>query len=413
MIQYQRYVLPNGLTVILHPDADSRLGVVNILYRAGSVYEQADNTGIAHLFEHMMFSGTPSVRDFDTPIQKAGGENNAFTSNDYANYYSHAPVENLSLLLWLEADRMKNLLLKSSDLTIQKSVVTEEFYETSIEQPFADFWHLISPLAYSRHHYRWPVIGAEPRHIARINLKQIKNWYRQFYRIDNAILCVAGNINVEKIKAEINDTFGKIKQSPLKNKLPSITSEPFQRKRRSMQVNRDVPANAIYIAFPIPARRNKDFYTIDIIADLLSSGKSSRLHERLIKKKKLFFNIDVFTNDVAGPGLLIIQAKLSDGVDMQSAEAAIIHELNELQETLVSKTELSKVINKTLTSIEFSEYSLVNKAINLAYFEYIGDISLINREIEIYKKITQIEIQKVSRKIFRPDHMNVLYYFKN
>ena len=412
MISYQRYVLPNGLTVILHPDPDSRLGVVNILYRAGSVYEQPELTGIAHLFEHMMFSGTGSVRDFDLPIQRAGGENNAFTSNDYANYYSYAPAENLRLLLWLEADRMKNLQLKREELAVQKAVVTEEFYETSLEQPYADFWHLLCPLAYTRHAYRWPVIGSDPAHIARIFSREIRRWYRNFYRIDNAILCVAGRFDAAALRAEIDRAFGKIRKPARPFTLPVPLAEPAQRQRRSLEVWRDVPADAIYMAFPVPARRKKTFYTVDIIADLLSNGKSSRLHERLVKKKKLFFSIDAFTNDVAGPGLLIIQAKLSAGTSMQLAEAEITAELNDLVNNQVTQAELDKVINKTITAIEFSEYSTVNKAINLAYFEYLGDLSLINRETAIYAAVTPARVQQVAKKIFRSEHANILYYYK-
>jgi len=411
MIEFQRYKLKNGLTVILHPEPGSKLAIVNVLYRAGSIYEDPGLTGLAHLFEHMMFAGTRAVPDFDVPIQRAGGENNAYTANDYANYYTYGPPDNLSLLLWLEADRMHSLTLEQEELTVQKMVVVEEFYETCLDEPYGDFWHFLCKLAYKEHPYQWPVIGAEPAHIAAIQRKDIVSWYLRYYSPSNAILCIGGDFNEVKIRHQIEQTFGALKGIGKRRALPDF-QEPAQLQARSKVIYRDVPADAFYLAYRIPSRIEPEFYTADIITDILATGASSLLQERLVKKQQLLFSVDAYTNDVAGPGLLIIEGKCYEGTDPKEAVKAVKAILDELKQIRVETHVVEKAVHKTLTTIEFSEYSTLNKAINLAYYEYLGDITLINRETEIYNQITPEQIQRTAAKIFRTNQSNLLFYLK-
>ena len=408
MVEYKRYLLNNGLTVILHHDPGTPLAVVNVLYKVGSKNEEKNRTGLAHLFEHLMFTGTEAVPDFDLPIQKAGGDNNAFTSNDITNYYSFAPSKNLDLLLYLEADRMEKLSLDPEEFAVQKKVVIEEFYETSIDEPYGDIWHHICKLAYKDHPYKWPVIGLKPSDITKVSLTDAAFFYKNHYRPSNAVLVVSGNFNEKKAIKLIADRFSKLEN-------PTFTRSAYEKERKQIRqrrktVYKQISVSAVYISFHIPDRVNSEFYICDLISDILASGRSARLHEILVKQKKLFSSIDAYTNGTSEEGLLVIDGKLAAGVSPENAESAIFEVLSDLQMNEISPRELEKVINKSITTLVFSEYSASNKAMNLAYFESIGDISLINKEFEIYKNITAAEIKSVAKKIFNTRNSNVLYY---
>lgn len=408
MIQYTRYQLDNGLTVILHRDGSTPLVVVNILYKVGSKHESRKRTGLAHLFEHLMFTGTEAVPDFDLPVQRAGGENNAFTSNDITNYYSYAPAANLDALLYLEADRIQRLSLDKEEFETQKSVVVEEFYETTIDEPYGDMWHLLCKMAYKRHPYQWPVIGLVPDDVRRASLHDAAQFYRRHYHPGNAILVIAGNFEEKKARSLIDKHFKGISSRNSVQK--EWDKEAAQRRQRRMTVYKNIHIPAIYIAFHIPARHEADFYVSDILSDLLANGRSARLYETLVKQKKLFSSIDAYTNGSSEEGLLVIDGKLADGVSPEAGEAGIWDILAQLAGAHVPERELQKVINKCVTTLVFSEYSAANKAMNLAYFESIGDVSLINREFDIYQAITVDDVRRVAGKIFRRSNSNVLYY---
>ncbi len=408
MIQFTRYVMDNGLTVLLHRDESTPLVVVNMLYKVGSKHESIRKTGLAHLFEHLMFTGTEAVPDFDLPIQRAGGENNAFTSNDITNYYSWAPSDNLEALLFMEADRMARLSLDNEEFEIQKNVVVEEFYETTIDEPYGDMWHLISGMAYHRHPYRWPVIGKRPEDVRKVSHLDAAKFYRHHYYPQNAILVVSGNFREEKARKLIKKHFGTlINPDPHSDSIPK---EGVQRKQRRMTVHRKVLVQALYMAFHIPARYDKDFYACDILSDLLASGRSARLYEILVRQKKLFTAIDAYTNGTSDEGLLIIDGRLSEGVTPEEGEAAVWEILEELVIKPVEERELQKVINKCITTLVFSEYNATNIAMNLAYFESIGNADLINSEFEIYQQLTVRDIRRAAEKVFRKSNSSILYY---
>ncbi len=396
------------MVVILHRDNTTPMVVVNMLYKVGSKNEVRRRTGLAHLFEHLMFTGTEAVPDFDIPIQKAGGDNNAFTSNDITNYYSFAPAKNLPLLLWLESDRMTKLSLSLEEFEVQKKVVVEEFYETCIDEPYGDIWHHICTLAYKKHPYKWPVIGMKPTDIKKVTRDDAHLFYKNYYHPSNAVLVICGNFEVPKVKKLIKNWFNGIDSRS--DSIVSTFKEPRQRAQRRKIVRGKITVPAIYIAFHIPHRADADFYVCDLLSDILAHGRSARLHESLVKKKKIFSSIDAYTNGASEEGLLVIDGKIASGVSVEMAENAIWEELSDLIQNEIGQRELDKVINKSISTLVFSEYSVTNKAMNLAYFESIGDVALINKEFEIYQSITAAELQHVAGKIFNVKNSNVIYY---
>ena len=348
--------------------------------------------------------------NFDTPIQVAGGDNNAFTNSDLTNFYDILPSENLETGLWLESDRMKSLIFSQESLDIQKKVVVEEFKETSINKPYGDLWHELSALVYKKHPYRWPTIGLIPEHIENANLDDVKSFFENHYNPSNAVLVIAGNLDIEKVKTQINKWFSDIPGNP-KSKV-SIQEEPKQNEYRQKTVYRSVPSNAIYLGFPMGDRLHKDFAICDVLSEVLCGGRSSRFYQRLIKNTDLFSNVDAYITGTIDPGLFIIEAKLLDGADIDKAKDLIWQEIDHLMNSLVDSEELQKVKNGLISSITFSEVSVINKAINLAYYEMLKDASMINNQEEDYLYITPEDLQAVAKKIFVKTNCNEILYLK-
>lgn len=406
MVNFEKLKLDNGLTVILHQDRDSTLAAVNVLYKIGSKNEPESQTGITHLFEHMMFTGTESIPDIDTFLQNAGGENNAFTNADYTNYYSYAPLSNLELLLAIEADRMSRLKLKKEKFNIQKNVVIEEFYETSLNQPYGDVWHLISQLAYKEHHYRWPTIGKTPEHIQEITYESIKNFY-DFYCPNNAILAIGGNINIEKVKDLVKKYFADIPPKTFDKLIPP--PEPVQTHARKITIERNVPSSALYIGFHIPERVHNDFYALDMITDFYTNNESSFLYKTLVKKKSIFSSIDAWVVGSIDPGLLLIEGKLEEGLDYDTATESIKEAIDEGVSELTDQ-KLEKIKNKIKTNLILSEVNMLNKVISLAYFEMLDNIDLINTEGKIYNEMEKSELLRVTSQYLDFSKANILEY---
>lgn len=406
MVNFEKFELENGLKVILHQDADSTLAAVNVLYQLGSKNEQEDHTGLTHLFEHMMFTGTKSVPDIDVLLQDAGGENNAFTNADYTNYYSYAPIGNLELLLAIEADRMQNLDFSREKFNIQKNVVIEEFYETCLNQPYGDVWHLMSDMAFRNHHYKWPTIGKTPAHIQSSTYEMIRDYY-QYYCPNNAILSIGGNIDITVVKEMVHRFFDHIPGKFFT--LPDPGRENEQTDQRYQQVQRHVPASSVYIGFHIPERTHRDFYSLDMMTDFYAYNDSSFLYKSLVKEQEIFSSVDAWAIGTIDPGLLLFEGKLNDDISIETA-------LRHLQQTVVEGMDhlstriVQKIKNKIKTNLIQSEVNVLNKVISLAYFELIGNIDLINREIDIYDSIDQEEINNISRKYIDFDKANTLVY---
>ena len=411
MINFERFQLDNGLKVIVQHDESTPIVAMNILYAVGSKDEQPNKTGFAHLFEHLMFGGSVNIPKYDKPLEIAGGENNAFTNSDFTNYYLTLPKNNLEIAFWLESDRMLSLAFNPTSLEVQRQVVIEEFKQNYLNQPYGDVYLLLKPLAYKKHPYRWNTIGKEIGHIEKATMADVRHFYSQFYNPDNAILTVSGNVNIAKIQNLANKWFGPIKKGkPVQR---NYTKEPEQRKHREKTVFRKVPQNAVYYAWHMPDRFDPEYYTIDLISDLLSNGNSSRMYQSLVKEKHLFSEINAFiTGDIDG-GLFLISGKLFDRTDIQVAENAIFEELDKLAGGSVKENELQKVKNKVEATLIFSEISVLQKAMNLSYYQLLGDAGLFNKEAEKYNSVTVSTIRKSAAKLFDRNKMSVLYYLKD
>ncbi len=410
MINFERFTLDNGLTVLVQQDTSTPIVAVNILYKVGSKDEEPDKTGFAHLFEHLMFGGSVNIPKYDTPLEIAGGENNAFTNNDFTNYYLTIPKNNLEVAFWLESDRMLSLSFNPASLEVQRQVVIEEFKQNYLNQPYGDVYLLLKPLAYKKHPYRWNTIGKDISHIEKATMDDVKAFYKKFYNPDNAIMAVSGNVTTEEIKALAEKWFGSIeKGNPIARNYPP---EPPQKKRRELTVYRNVPQNAIYMAWHMPHRKSPEYYTVDLISDLLSNGNSSRLYQSLVKEKKLFSEINAFISGDIDGGLFLVTGKLLDNTDLKKAENEIFNELEKLAQNNVSDKEFQKVQNKVEAHLLFSEISVLQKAMNLCYYEMLGDAEIFNKEIDNYKAVTKDKIRQTSEKLFNKDKVNVLYYLK-
>ena len=411
MIKFEQFQLNNGLKVIVHEDPTTTMAVVNVLYKVGSRDETADQTGFAHLFEHFMFEGSVNVPEFDTPLQNAAGENNAFTSNDITNYYDILPANNLETAFWLESDRMLSLAFEEESLATQKNVVMEEFKEHYINQPYGDVWHKMSALAYKVHPYQWPVIGKELAHIEQVKLTAAKKFFFKYYRPNNAVLVVAGNVKTAEVKALAEKWFGDIEAGEKIHR--HIPKEPEQTEARYEDVKADVPVNAIYKAYKMCARTDADYHATDLLRDILSTGDSSRLYQQLVKEKKLFSSIGAYITETVDAGLFMIEGKLSEGVSMDAADAAIENALEEIKAELISEDEMTKVKNKIEAYMVFGETNILNRAMNLAYFEMLGNPDDVNHEIEKYTALTRGKLQEIAVKVFRKEHSNTIRYFSN
>ncbi|HSU29029.1 MAG TPA: pitrilysin family protein [Chitinophagaceae bacterium] len=408
MIQFEKFVLNNGLRVIVHQDLSTPMAVMNIMYDVGARDEDPARTGFAHLFEHLMFGGSVNIPNYDEPLQMAGGENNAYTTNDLTNYYIQLPAENLETAFWLESDRMLSLAFNDKSLDVQRKVVCEEFKEHYLTKPYGDAWHRMRELAYKVHPYRWMTIGKELSHIEEAVLKDVKDFFFKFYRPVNAVMVVAGNITLEKVQALSEKWFGDIPSGEKYKR--SLPGEPQQREERKAEVRARVPLDAFYKAWHMPARLDRRYYITDLITDILSGGGSSRLFQSLVKEKRMFSNIECYHFGSTDEGLLAIEGKLVQGTSIEVAEKAVEEELEKMKNNPVSEAELQKVKNKTESMIAFEDMSVMSRANSLAYYELLGDASWMNFELEKYGTVTVEDIVQQSREIFRQSNSNTLYY---
>lgn len=411
MISFERFTLENGLKVLVHEDPTTPMAVVNILYDVGARDEHPDKTGFAHLFEHLMFGGSVNIPSYDEPLQRVGGENNAFTSNDITNYYITLPAANLETAFWLESDRMMSLAFSEKSLEVQRNVVCEEFKQRYLNQPYGDVWLKLRPLAYKEHPYQWATIGKVLEHIEEATIEDVKAFFTKHYNPANAIMVVGGAVRITEVKALAEKWFGSIPASekPLRN----LPKEPAQTEERKETVKANVPLNAIYKVFHMPSRFENGYYEADLISDVLSRGNSSRLFKSLLKDQKLFSDINAYLTGSLDDGLFVVEGKPVAGISLEQAEEAIWVELEKLKNELVGADELTKVQNKVESTMVFSEMSLLDKAMNLAYFELLGDGNLLNTETQKYLSVTAEEIQAQAQNIFRKENSSTLYYLAN
>jgi len=408
MIQYNRFTLDNGLTVLVHEDHSTPMAVVNVLYNVGARDENPDKTGFAHLFEHLMFGGSIHIPDYDDPLQRAGGDNNAYTTNDLTNYYCQLPAQNIETAFWLESDRMLSLAFSEKSLAVQRKVVCEEFKEHYINKPYGDVWHKMRELAYTTHPYRWMTIGKELSHVEDATINDVKEFFFKHYRPINAILVVAGNVKTDHIKQLAEKWFGPIEMG--EKYIRNLPVEPVQQAARKQSFEAAVPLDAFVKTWHMSARLDKGYYVADLLTEILGGGGSSRLYQSLVKEQKLFSNLDCYHFGSMDNGLLTIEGKLVKGVSMEQAEKAISEEIEKVQQIQITEKELQKVINKTESVIAFEDMSIMSRASSIALYELMGDADLMNTELNKYREITPEELQQYSNTILRESNSNTIYY---
>lgn len=410
MITVNRHILPNGLRIVHNEDRTTQMVALNVLYNVGARDEEEERTGFAHLFEHLMFGGSVNIPDYDTPVQEAGGENNAWTTNDLTNYYITLPRQNVEVGFWLESDRMLGLAFSPESLEVQRQVVMEEFKQRNLNQPYGDASHLTREMAYQVHPYRWPTIGKELSHIANATLEEVKAFFYRFYAPNNAVLAVAGNIPFDEVVRLAEKWFGPIPARDIQ--VRNLPKEPLQQEIRRMEVMRDVPLNTLYMTFHTCDRLHPDYHATDMLSDLLANGRSSRLIQHLVKERQVFSQVDAYITGSMDEGLLQICGKPLPGITLQEAEEYIWRELDAMSATPPEENELEKVKNRFEAEQTFKSVNFLNNAINMAYFELIGRAEDVNNEISRYRDITSEEIQRVARQVFRKENCSVLYYRK-
>lgn len=409
MIVYDRFVLDNGLRVLVHEDHSTPMAVVNVLYDVGSRDENPEKTGFAHLFEHLMFGGSTNIPDYDEPLQRAGGENNAYTTHDLTNYYCQLPAENIETAFWLESDRMLNLAFSTKSLNTQKKVVCEEFKEHYINKPYGDVWHKMRELAYKDHPYKWMTIGKELSHVENATIDDVRAFFFKHYRPINAILVVAGKVKTDEVKRLAEKWFGGIEMG--EKYVRNLPQEKKQTASRLLEVHADVPLDQFIKTWHIDARLGKNYYAADLISEILGGGASSRLFQSLVKEKQLFSQLDCSHSGTIEPGLLAISGKLVKGVKMMDAEKAVNEEIQKMQSDLVSEKELQKVKNRTESVIAFEDMSVMSRANSLALYELLGDATLMDRELAKYQAVTTQEILDYSKEALAETNSNTIHYY--
>ncbi len=408
MIEVNRHVLSNGLRIVHSKDTDTQMVALNLLYDVGARDEHPEHTGFAHLFEHLMFGGSINIPDYDAPLQYAGGENNAWTNNDITNYYITVPRQNVETAFWLESDRMLSLAFTPKSLEVQKQVVSEEFKQRYLNQPYGDMGHLIRSMAYKVHPYQWTTIGKELSHISNATLEEVKDFFFRFYAPNNAILAVTGNIDMQEVVRLAEKWFGTIERREVK--VRNLPKEPEQQEERRLVVERAVPSDALYLAFHMPERSHPDYYIYDMLSDVLSNGRSSRFTQRLVKETNTFSGVEAYVSGSIDAGLFHITGKLVPGVSLEEAERAVWQELERLKREPVGDTELEKVKNKYESNQVFGNMNYLDLAANLAFFELIGRAEDVNAEVEKYRAVGAEQIRRIAESCFVPSNCSTLHY---
>lgn len=414
MIQYKKFTLSNGMRVILHSDNNTPLVCVNMLYCVGAKDENPQKTGFAHLFEHLMFSGSKNFPSFDKLVEENGGESNAFTNNDFTNFYVTMPADKLEIALQLERDRMDNLIISGEKLDVQKSVVTEEYKQRYLNQPYGDVWLLLRELSYTTHPYRWSTIGKDISHIEKASIEDVKSFYDKFYIPQNVILCIAGNIDIDLVQQLCENIFSSVQKGKAQL-FSNITArnlpqEPIQTASRAKIVKRQVPQKAVYITFPMVRRMSQEYYVFDMLSDILSLGDSSRLYNTLVKEQNIFTHVNAFISGDEDEGLFVLAGRLKDGVSFEQAKQALWKQINNISTCEITPKEIQKVKNKYEATFDLSLLKAMDRAQSLCYYEYLGNIGLINDEVKNYQAVKIEDIRQIARSTFKEEKSNILYY---
>ncbi len=411
MIQFEQFTLQNGLKVIVHEDPSTTLAVVDVIYNVGSRDEHPSRTGFAHLFEHLMFGGSENIPEFDTPLQRVGGENNAFTTPDLTNYYISLPYLNLETAFWLESDRMQQLAFNPNSLEVQRKVVIEEFKQRYLNQPYGDVWLKWRPVIYKKHPYQWPTIGADIKHIEEATLEDVKSFFNTYYHPQNAILVVAGKVKIEEVKQLCEKWFEPIESGKAIER--NIPKEDVLKENTFLEVKGDVPSNCLYVAFPMPGRYEKGYHAVDLLSDMLGRGDSSYLFHELVQKNRIFDTLNSYLTGSMDPGLLVIQGTVCDGIDFETAKSKVFEAIFNCIGNGISERSLQKVKNQAESSLAFMEVEILNKAMNLAMAANAGNPDWVNQESEKINSVSIEEVKHWANQLFKKGFHHVLWYQKN
>lgn len=408
MFPYKRFFLNNGLEVIVHEDHSSKIAVFNLLYKVGSRFEKLGKTGLAHFFEHLMFGSSANVPVFDRELERVGGSCNAFTSPDITNYYMTLPAANIETAFWLESDRMLQVSLSEKTIETQRKVVMEEYKQRYLNQPYGDVWHHLRDLAFEKHAYRWPTIGQTLHDIEGYTREDVLDFYQTHYHPGNAILVVAGDVTLPQIEKLAQKWFGPIPSNPLTRN--GILEEPVQTFKKSKSLQAKVPTDALYKAYKMPAKGQPGYLEADLISDILGSGKSSLLEQRLVKNGKIFASVGGYITGSVDPGLLVFSGKMESGVSSTTAENALDEVIEEFLQNEISEWELQKIKNQGEAMKTYESIQLLNRAMNLAYFAHLGNPELYWSEFSEKSKIEAPQIKNWATRLLKEDQASVLYY---
>lgn len=406
MIEINRFTLPNGLRIVHNQDSATAMVALNILYNVGSRDENPESTGMAHLFEHLMFGGSRNIPEFDKALEEAGGTNNAWTNCDFTNFYDIVPAHNVETAFWLESDRMNELAFSERSLEVQRHVVCEEFKQVCLNQPYGDLFHHLYALAYKVHPYRFPVIGKELSHIEQVTIDDVKAFFYRHYAPNNAVLAVTGNITFEETCRLAEKWFGGI---PSRDIPPhTYAQEPLQQSPRRDTMTGRVPQTVIYKAYHMPGYADVSYPACDVITDLLSAGQSSRFYRNLLMGTDMFTRVDASITGTEDPGLLLLSAHLREGTDPEKAEEALTREALYLISEPPADYELQRALNRFESNHTFGCMNYVNLASVIAQGEMRGQD--INNIVPRQRTVTPEIIHDTAATILVPENSSTLLY---
>ncbi|CUS99944.1 Predicted Zn-dependent peptidase [Candidatus Kryptobacter tengchongensis] len=411
-IDFVEFTLENGLHVILHEDHSTPIVAVNVCYHVGSKNEKPDKTGFAHLFEHLMFDGSKNVKrgEFDKYISQAGGYDNAYTTEDKTNYYEVLPSNYLELALWLESDRMLEFSIQEISLITQREVVKEERRWRYENRPYGSAWIKISEKSFKKHPYRWPVIGYQ-EHLDKASMDDVKEFYETFYVPNNAVLVIAGDIDIERTKKLVEKYFADIPKGPDNIPHPSPEDEPLENEIREVVEDINAPLPAVFMSYRIPEEGNPDSYALALLSNILSVGESSRLYQRLVYRDKIANEVETYSDSREHPGLFLIYAIANPGFSSDTLEKVIDEEIDKIKNYGVEEKELEKAKNKIESALVSARQTVQGKADLLAhYYTFYKNPALVNREIDKYRSVTVEDIKRVAQMYLDSKRRVILHY---
>ncbi len=407
-LDVEKYKLKNGLTVLLFEDHSVPLVSYHTWFRVGSKDEKPGLTGMAHLFEHMMFKGTKKYPEekFERVVQANGAVNNAFTNNDYTGYYIDHPSDKLELIMDIESDRLLNLEVTEANLKSEREVVKEERRlrtENSVE---GTLYEMLFGTVFKVHPYRWPVVGYM-EDLNRMKVADCVAFYKKFYAPNNAILVIAGDINKENTKKLIDKYYGSMAPSVLEGH--SRSSEPVQRGERTQQIYKEVQTPTLAIAFKTTKAGVDESYALDLLSSILGDGESSRLHRRLVYREQRAMYTNAYNYTLQEEGIFGIMTSLRSGTNEDPVIQGIFGEIWRIRQTLVSEEELQKAKNTVMMTYVNSLKTIHGKANVLALNETLfGDYQMFFKDLDKYSAVTREKIQEVAQKYLKPEQRSIL-----